>query len=428
MKNRTRAKTTLAAALLALLATPTAAAELAPAAPAKVEPELAPDNELLARIEALPDNTWMKLPPVKTSGDLAWCGKPDWPNSENMPKFGPGLRGYSLKMAWAADRKRALYCGTHHGVFPITNDVWEYDLAANTWVCVYASDPSLLSGGTVEFFQKNAVFKDGIVQTPRGGQVRAIHTWSGLTYDSDRHRMLWFVPKGRGCTFTDRQTLAKGLGFQDEKELLAKWRTGTVGRYTTTYIWSFDPFGKKWEILTEGVPVFDEGQSAEYIADRKMVWASWGAQLYDPDKKATTDPKAKGKTAGVGEVVAAYDPESKTVVMVSQNKTNTYSFATNEWKVVQDNAIASGADMRSYMAYDLVATKFILDTVDKGPQGQNQSGLYLYDLARNEWTEAKPQGDTAPPGGGGYYDPERNVTVKYTGRDTYVYRCKRAAK
>ena len=45
----------------------------------KVEPELAPDKELLAKIEALPDNTWLKLPPVKTTGDMGVLNKdPDY--------------------------------------------------------------------------------------------------------------------------------------------------------------------------------------------------------------------------------------------------------------------------------------------------------------------------------------------------------------
>jgi hypothetical protein len=285
---------------------------------------------------------------------------------------------------------------------------------------------------TEEFIRKNVVFKDGVVQTPRGGILRPPHTWSGLTYDSDRHKMIWLLPRGfRGAGSAGKSdALAKGLGFKDIDELNKVWRKGPWVNYTWayTYWWTYDPYTGKGEMLTDGIPPGWEGDSLEYIPDQKKVWSSQGTRLYDPDKKSTLDLKAKGKATGVGEVVAAYDPESKTIVMLSQNKTNVYSFATNEWKVAQDNAIASGMDMRSFFCYDLVARKFVLNTIDKGPKGENKPGLYLYDLARNEWTEAKPQGDAAPNFGGGYYDPERNVTVSYTGREVYVYRGKKVAK
>ena len=406
--------------------------------PTGVEPVLVPDIDLLAKIAALPDNTWMKLPPLKTAGDLSWCGKPGWSNTENMPKFGPDLRGYSLKMVWAADRKRAFYCGANHQAPHFLNDVWEYDLGSNTWVCSYTPDPQSpiprewresdrtpeRVASVMSWIKKNVVLRDGIIQTERGGQVRPCHAWSGVTYDSDRLKFLWFVPKGQGCTFIDKETLAIGLGFQNESELKSKWHNGKIGRYTNNYIWSFDPSSKKWEIIYEDVPVFDEGQAAIYISDKKKVWTSLDAQMFDPDKKVTENPKASGKIAGVGEVVAAYDQVSKTIVMLSQNKTNVYSFATNEWKITQDNAIASGADMRSFFCFDNIAKKFVLYTIDKGPKGENKPGLYLYDLEKNEWLEANALGDIPTGCLGGYYDPERNVTVAYTGKEIYVYRCK----
>lgn len=64
--------------MLALaMALPTVAAEQA--ATPKVKPELTPDKELLAKIEALPENTWLKLPPCKTTGDMGVLSKdPDY--------------------------------------------------------------------------------------------------------------------------------------------------------------------------------------------------------------------------------------------------------------------------------------------------------------------------------------------------------------
>ena len=93
------------------------------AAAGQVEPQVAADKELLARIEALPDNTWLRPGPVRTAGDLAWCGKPDWPNTENLAELGPGGRDYCVKMAWAPERKRAFFCGANHQTPHFINDV-----------------------------------------------------------------------------------------------------------------------------------------------------------------------------------------------------------------------------------------------------------------------------------------------------------------
>lgn len=61
-----------------------------PAAP--IDPLLNPGADIVAKIESLPANTWLKLPPPKIAGDLSWCGKPNWPGTENISKFGPGVR------------------------------------------------------------------------------------------------------------------------------------------------------------------------------------------------------------------------------------------------------------------------------------------------------------------------------------------------
>ena len=94
------------------------------------------DEALLKQIAELPGNTWMKLPPVKTAGDLSWLS----PKSDYR-RQGPRIRDYCNKMVWAPERERALYCGAGHNIH-LYNDVWEYDLASNTWICLYAPDPT----------------------------------------------------------------------------------------------------------------------------------------------------------------------------------------------------------------------------------------------------------------------------------------------
>ena len=398
------------------------------AVPAKVEPELAPDKALLAKIEALPDSTCMKLPPPKEAGDISWFGKPDWPNTENMPKYGPGGRDYCDKMAWAPDRKRALFCGANHQAPHYLNDVWEYDLAANTWVCLGVPDPQFT--GTEEWFKNNAEFKDGVFQTKRGGPIRPCHTWSGLSYDSDKRKLYWLDPL-RGLAFFGYHKewsvgMHKMLGVSEE-DLKTKWKPGgQVNAWRNTYIWVFDPYARGWAVLTDNMPPVDEGSATEYIPELKQLWvAPGGPYLYDPDKKAIKSLKANGPGPG-GELVTAYDPVDKVMVAVLGAKTHIYSFATNEWKLAQEKAMANGSDSRSFFCYDLVAKRFVLYGSD--PERKSVH-LWLYDAKDNVWTEPERQGDF--PAGGrplGYYDPERNVTVLCgTGQNVYVYRGKRAA-
>jgi hypothetical protein len=137
----------------------------------KVTPELKPDAALVEKIADLPENTWLKLPPVKTAGDLSGL-KP----GQGYHRWGPLPRDYCNKMVWAPDRKRALYCGGGHNFDP-GNDVWEYDLAANTWACLYAADkipPRYRKDGKdrqrVKWYKENAVLKkDRTVTGKRGG-------------------------------------------------------------------------------------------------------------------------------------------------------------------------------------------------------------------------------------------------------------------
>ena len=62
--------------------------------------ELPADDALSKRIATLPANTWLKLPPVKTAGDLSWLG----PNSDYR-RQGPRIRDYCNKMVWAPERR-----------------------------------------------------------------------------------------------------------------------------------------------------------------------------------------------------------------------------------------------------------------------------------------------------------------------------------
>jgi hypothetical protein len=392
------------------------------AAPPKVEPELAPDKDLLARIEALPDNTWMKLPPPKVTGDLSWCGKPDWPNTEYIPKSGPGVpRNYCNKMAWAPDRKRALFCGGNHGAPHCINDVWEYDLAANTWVCLKVPDPQYK--GTEEWFKQNVVFKDGVFQTKSGGPVRPAHTWAGLSYDSDKHKLYWLDPL-RGMPYVDTKKMLAALGVSDE-DAKAKWKPGgQVNAWRNAYIWAFDPYVRKWEVLTDNMPPVGEGAGSEYIPELKQLWAVGpDSFLYDPDKKTLKDLKAVGPGAAYS-MVCAYDPDDKVVAAVSSDRTHVYSFASNEWRLAKHNHVGVfGNEATAMFCFDLTAKRFVLFSYST--YLGKKASLWLYDVKEDLWIEPPQQGDYPHNKCcGGYFDPERNVTVCISGNEVFVYRCR----
>ncbi len=417
-------------ALLLALGLPAPAGETAapakvePPAVSRVEPELAPDKDLVAKIEALPDNTWLKLPPVKVTGDMGVLARdPDY------KRTGPRVRDYCNKMVWAPDRKRALYCGGGHNIHP-WNDVWEYDLASNTWVCLYGADPTppRAKAGeedkAVEWWKANAVLKDGSVRTPRGAPVRPCHTWWSLTYDSDRRQML-FLESHKGLVFQDRGIIARALGL-DAADPLLKGSGSGAGE---AWLFTFDPARKEWgEVLTK-VPKSYESACLEYLPDTKTLWWHSGKTYrLDPARKewpaypnAKTNPPASGETA--------YDPESRKVVATIGQKTWVFSCDEGAWTLAQDNAADGGYVPASTFAYDTTARKFVLYTHMKIAGQPEGARLRLYDLKENKWSDPKPEGELPKVGNvAGYYDPERNVTVIYNAGATWVYRCKRAAR
>lgn len=388
-----------------------------PAVPPKVEFDPAPDKELLARIAALPDNTWLKLPKFKVAGDIAWCSTNNY-NAHNMVTLGPSIRGYSVQMAWAPERKRALYCGANHQAPHYLNDVWEYDLAANTWTCLCPPDTHF--NPSEAWVKANVVVTNGVATTRRGGPIRPCHTWDGLCYDAERRRLLWLDP-ARGLIFGSWDKVVAALGAdlkpEDAKLKPAPW------------IFEFDPAARKWDSVWTGIPDAGEACVLEYLPDRKAFFLKGGTrpcgtQLYEPEKKAWKPLSSKGQP-GYGSI-GAYSPDHKAVVVVNSDSTSAYSLDTNEWKPVQPKAPIGARDCTGVFTYDPVAKLFVLYTV----QGERKADcLWLYDLAKNEWTDPKPQGDVPPAvSAAGYHDPERNVSVFYTHHDVYVYRCKRKAE
>jgi len=380
----------------------------------KVEPELTPDKELLAKIEALPDNTWLKLPAFKVTGALDWLG----PQAEER-KRGPFGRSYCGYAVWAPERKRAIYMGGGHNVRRWC-DVWEYDLAANTWVCLLGNDPAGMQKNTEEWFREHTILaEDGCITTKSGGPVAVAHTWNQFCYDPDRRVALWINSMPRSVEYSVKldqpdNVAVKGLGMSldDFQKKLCK---------DGIYVWEFDPskrkFTKREFVVNLKSPGNTTGGRQEegfmrYIPDLKGAFFS--GRLRDPKTGEWKPFGGKGGPRWYG-YCGDYDPHTKRLFAHQGPNTFALSIETGEWQQVG----TTGPKDYS-VRYDPVAKELISMTA---------AGVFGLDTTKNEWVKKPdPQGDLPAPGPYelSYYDPERNVHVSYNCSDVYVYRYKRA--
>lgn len=400
--------------LSATCATGVDASEAGPTAVSKVEPALEPDAALLKKIADLEPNTWMKLPTIKVTGDLTWLKAFNW---KSMAQRGPYGRDYSNKAAWMPDRKRAIYAGGGHNIRPL-NDVWEYDLDSNTWVCLYASDVPA-HRKKPEWIKANLVIKDGALQTKRSGPPRLSHTFDGWCYDA--HRRVAFMPESlRGAVFVKHKTVADGLSMTED-ELKKQWKPAP-------FFLTFNPYTRKWGYLTDNVPKCGRDPSARYISHLKSYWVnSKGCALYDPDEKKQNPISNTGRGGGYASSTV-YDPDTRTVVVINSGKSKggartwTYSFDKDEWKLVQPRAPTGGRSSSCYFDYSTGAKCCVLYTTD------TKQRLWLYDVGANEWQPVQVKGES-PTGGYiiGYYDPARDVLVHYSNGNMWVIRVRKAA-
>jgi hypothetical protein len=180
-------------------------------------------------------------------------------------------------------------------------------------------------------------------------------------------------------------------------------------------------------VLTK-VPKARESSFMEYLPDSKTIWwASGKTYLYDAAKKEWTAVPKNGAGGG-GET--AYAPDTKQVVATVGPATWVFDCATNAWTLAQKDAPDGTIVPHGAFCYDSIAKKFVLYTnlpiKDKPDAGVR---LWLYDVTENKWTQPAPQGECPKVGNvAGYYDTARNVTVIYSNRETWVYRCRKAAK
>lgn len=77
----------------------------------KIEPELAPKPDVSDKLRALKPNQAVLLGKADVVGEFN-----DTAREYDLHKTGPKGRDFTIKMCWAPDRMRALFCGANHGV------------------------------------------------------------------------------------------------------------------------------------------------------------------------------------------------------------------------------------------------------------------------------------------------------------------------
>lgn len=370
--------------------------------------DLAPDTQILERLRALRPNEAITLGRARVLGEFN-----DTARRFDLHRTGPRSRDFSVKMAWAPERRRALYAGANHGVPHRLNDVWEFDLAALAWVLLYAPDLPRSYGGLGDD-PSDVEFKDGQFITRRGGPAIIAHSWWGLAYDSDRRRLLFM-----NTWFTRNAMREFG---RDPSEY-----------YAGPPLWAFDPAARRWQALKTEPPYprAPLGGLLEYVpslhgavwhANTERMRASWLYLTAENRWRALDANAGRGdfqSQAPRTEQVSYHDPQRG--LLIAQRGTNTYHFdiAARRWKEVlaDGDAAPAGHDARTPLYHDPASGHGLL--VDLPGRA-----LWAYDPDRNRWTRLQPQGSPMPAGKRmlAYMDPARNVLVVIDDTTVWAWR------
>lgn len=405
------------APLLSLLAC-AGLAGAGPAADEPVHPALPVNAAALARVRALKPNEACLVGKAEVRGEFNAVAR-----QFELHRTGPRARDFTLRMVWAPERRRALYCGANHGVPHRLNDVWEFDLAALCWVLLYPPDnPRDYTGLGKDF--SDVEFRDGVLVTKRGGPAVIAHTWWGLTYDTRRREMLFM-----------------NTWVTDQKKAVAQLGGDPAQLYPGPPLWSFTPQTGRWQALRPGPPyprpIF--GGLLEYVpelngslwhANNWQMHATW---LHDAGGNTWKDLKANGnpaefeRQAPPPEQVGYHDPARQLVVVQRHKETFHYSVAANAWTkvlaVAKDSEAAPfGHDARAPLYHDPRSGHGLLVEFPTRT-------LWAYDPDAVRWTRLRPEGDPMPQGPKplAYFDPAHDVFVVLQDTSVWAYRYRPAA-
>ncbi|MHC5035051.1 MAG: hypothetical protein ACYTFZ_08450 [Planctomycetota bacterium] len=405
----------------------------------EVKPVLQTDPAVMKIINGLGENSSALLPAVKTAGNVQ--------NAEvqrfRMHKTGPRPRDYCLKWVWAADRKRALFCGGNAGVPHKLNDVWEYDLASNTWVLLWEPDPDTnrvrhmkKSGEAKAYLDRFAKLDEasGELMTKRGAPFDPVHTWWGLTYDPEMKALLWVQGNHH----------LHGRFLDLHPELKGKYK---FGGHHQMRLFAYFPHAGKWEFMKhpEGLKK-SPAAMLDYIPELggSLYYTECHAQqgVFSSGTKEWKFTKLAGSRTRLvsehpecprSEAISAYDSDNKVLVVQHgggtrkgkpvPKKTYHYDVKTGKWqKILEMSEGPTGYDNRASMTYDPIAKRcFIVE----------KDALWSYAVGERKWTKLTPKGPGLQSRKAfmACYNPEHNVLMADNGSGrVWVYRCRRAKR
>lgn len=378
-----------------------------------IKPALPVNEEALAKIKQLKLNQAAVVGKAQVIGEFNEVAK-----KYELDRTGPRGRDFTIRMVWAPERNRVLFCGANHGTPHRLNDVWEFDLASMAWIMLYAPDnPRDYTGIGKDF--SDVEFKDGILITKRGGPAIIAHTWWGLTYDPEHKRLLFI-----NTWVTNQKKAVEQLGGDPEK------------LYAGPPLWGFSPATGQWTMLkTEQPyprPIF--GGMLEYIPDLKGSiwhannWQMHGTWLYEAKPNAWKNLKAnepKGdfeQQSPEPEQVSYYDPKRRLVVVQRHKATHHFDVKANTWAKVlshdkDSEQVPHGHDAYAPMYYDPVSGHGLLVEF-------KTNTLWAYDPDKTAWSKLKPEGDAMPEGNKrlAYFDHAQNVFVIIHDTTVWAYR------
>lgn len=388
-------------------------AAVASAGEEPIQPQLPVNKGALAKIQSLKPNQAAVIGKAQVVGEFN-----DVARRYDLHKTGPRGRDFTIRMVWAPERRRTLFCGANHGVPHRLNDVWEFDLPSLTWIMLYAPDnPRDYTGIGKDY--SDVEFKDGLLITKRGGPAVIAHTWWGLTYDPERRAMQFM-----------------NTWVTDQKKAVAQLQGDPSLLYAGPPLWEFVPQTARWRaIKTEPPyprPIF--GGMLEYILELKGSiwhannWQMHGTWLYDAKSNAWQNLKANGASADFEkqspepEQVGYYDPKRKLAIVQRAKDTFHFDPLKNAWRKVasveKESELAPfGHDARAPMYYDPVSGHGLLIDFKTGT-------LWAYDPDATAWTRLRPEGDPVPTGNKplAYFDQTLGVFIVLLDTTVWAYR------
>lgn len=374
---------------------------------------LTPNARVLQRLEALRPNEAINLGRARVLGEFNEVAK-----QFSLDRTGPQARDFSLKMVWAPERGRALYAGANHGRPHRLNDVWEFDLAALAWVLLYPPDNSRSTGGLGRDFS-DVRFKDGVLVTERGGPAIIGHTWSGLTYDPVRRRMLFM-----NTWLSSKDDAIRAVGGNPAEY------------YSGPPLWSFSPEERTWTLLrtTPPAPFVPAAAMLEYVPElggaiwHMNNWQMRSTWLYEAASNrwqrlvGSTDSKAFETAAPSSELVGYHDPRRRLVIARRGQATYHFDTGKREWRKAQgsmdgESATPSGHDAKNVFYYSPSSGKGILVDFES-------RNLWAYDPDCAGWEAIVPVGDPMPSGRRmlSFLDHQFNVVVVIDDLNVWAYR------